>query len=315
MLRGGFATDCGFSSVGLDECLNEMIQYEHPKTLVGNRKLITWQTIRIEMSIRDWVREKEMLGGRFFTFEELRAAVPELSCQVVKNSLNRLRKSARIYSPYRGFYVILPPEYVRRGGVPPTFYMDDFMKGVHRSYYFSLLSAATFWGAAHQRPQVDFVTTDGRRLFAGARERRDVEWIVRPSIPEHLIMTKRGEAGDVRYSSAELTAVELVQYEHRIGGLSVAATVLSELLEACDFRHASENAFAVCKDAAIQRLGYVVEKVLRNELQGEIIYHEWVRTCKAPHFVPLSLRSSAEAKCRDERWKISVNTEIEVDDI
>ena len=110
-----------------------MIQYEHPKTLVGNRKLITWQTIRIEMSIRDWVREKEMLGGRFFTFEELRAAVPELSCQVVKNSLNRLRKSARIYSPYRGFYVILPPEYVRRGGVPPTFYMDDFMKSMHRS--------------------------------------------------------------------------------------------------------------------------------------------------------------------------------------
>ena len=129
------------------------------------------------MSIKDWVREKEMLGGRFFTFEELRAAVPELSCQVVKNSLNRLRKSSRIYSPYRGFYVILPPEYVRRGGVPPTFYMDDFMKSVHRHYYFSLLSAATFWGAAHQRPQVDFVATDGKRLFAGVRERRDVEWI------------------------------------------------------------------------------------------------------------------------------------------
>ena len=142
------------------------------------------------MSVRDWVREKEMLGGRFFTFEELRAALPELSCQVVKNSLNRLRKSSRICSPYRGFYVILPPEYVRRGGVPPTFYMDDFMK--------SLLSAATFWGAAHQRPQVDFVTTDGKRLFAGARERRDVEWIVRPAIPEHLIMSKKGEADDVR---------------------------------------------------------------------------------------------------------------------
>ena len=40
------------------------------------------------MSIRDWIREKEMLGGRFFTFEELRSAIPELSCQVVKNSLN-----------------------------------------------------------------------------------------------------------------------------------------------------------------------------------------------------------------------------------
>ena len=267
------------------------------------------------MSIRDWIREKEMLGGRFFTFEELRSSMPELSCQVVKNSLNRLRKSSRIYSPYRGFYVILPPEYVRRGGVPPTFYMDDFMKSVHRDYYFSLLSAAVFWGAAHQRPQVDFVTTNGKRLFAGVRERRDVEWIVRPSIPEQLIAVKRGEAGDVRYSNAELTAVELVQYEQRIGGLSVAATVLSELLESCDFRHASENSFSVCKASAIQRLGYIVEKILKNESQGEVIYHEWARTCKAPHFVLLSLRSSSEAKCRDERWKICVNTEIEVDDV
>jgi len=40
-----------------------------------------------------------------------------------------------------------------------------------------------------------------------------------------------------------------------------------------------------------------------------------VRMCKAPHFVLLSLRSASEAKCRDERWKICVNAEIEVDDV
>ncbi len=267
------------------------------------------------MSIRDWIREREMLGGRFFTVEGLRSAFPELSSQVVKNSLNRLRKSSRIYSPYRGFYVILPPEYIRRGGVPPTFYMDDLMKSMHRGYYFSLLSAAGFWGAAHQRPQVDFVTTDGKRLFSGARDRRDVEWIVRPAIPEGLIAVKEGEGGDVRYSNAELTAVELVQYEHRIGGLSVAATVLSELLESCDFRRASKKAFAVCKDSAIQRLGYIVERILGDELRAEVIYHEWTRTCDAPHFVPLSTRSPSEVKFKDVRWKVSVNAEIEVDDV
>ncbi len=292
-----------------------MIQYLHLKAQVSNLILITNQTIRMVMSVRDWVKEAEMRGGQFFTFEELRASFSNLSCQVVKNSLNRLRKSSRIYSPYRGFYVILPPEYVLRGGVPPTFYMDDFMKSVHRDYYFSLLSAATLWGAAHQRPQVDYVTIAGKRLFAGDRERRDVEWIVRQEIPEHLIVSRRGETGDVRYSNAELTAVELVQYEQRIGGLSVAATVLSELLESCDFAHSSDGAFAVCKDSAIQRLGYIVEKVLGDEVNGEVIYHEWVRTCKAPHFVPLSLRSQSRATHRDERWKICVNTEIEVDDV
>ena len=119
----------------------------------------------------------------------------------------------------------------------------------------------------------------------------------------------------MRDSNAELTAVELVQYEQRIGGLSVASTVLSELLESCDFRQASENSFGVCKASAIQRLGYIVEKVLKNESQGEVIYHEWVRACKAPHFVLLSLRSSSGVTHRDERWKICVNTEIEVDDV
>ena len=285
------------------------------KRQVGNHNLVIYSSERIAVSIRDWIREKEMLGGRFFSFEELRSALPALSCQVVKNSLNRLRKSLRIYSPYRGFYVILPPEYVRRGGVPPTFYMDDFMKSMHRGYYFSLLSAATLWGAAHQRSQIDFVTIDGRRLFSGNHEKRDVEWIVRPNIPENFIVVKKGEAGDVRYSNAELTAIELVQYEQRIGGLSVAASVLSELIESCDFRNASDNAFAISKSSAIQRLGFIVEKVLHNELQGEVIYHEWVRLCRSPHFVPLSLRSPAEIKCRDERWKISVNAEVEVDDV
>ena len=52
-----------------------------------------------------------------------------------------------------------------------------------------------------------------------------------------------------------------------------------------------------------------------DERQGEVIYHEWVRTCKVPHFVPLALQSSTPVFRRDERWKVDVNVAIERDEV
>lgn len=266
------------------------------------------------MSIAEWIETSELNGSRYFTFSEVCEHFQNLSRQVIKNSLFRLRREQKIYSPYREFYVILPTQYRLRGAVPPMFYMSELMKKLGRRHYFSLLSASVLWGAAHQRPQIDFVTIEGTGLFTASKQKRDVEWIVRPSIPEKFILTKTGEDGDIFYSNAELTAVELVQYEQKSGGLSQVATVLHELLEHTDFSHASNGVFKVCKDTAVQRLGYIVERILGEELQGEVIYHEWVRSCPAPHFIKLSTRSTEAISHRDERWKIDVNTTIEEDE-
>jgi len=266
------------------------------------------------MSIAEWVEINELKGMRYFSFAEVCNNFQNLSRQVIKNSLFRLRKELRVYSPYREFYVILPTQYRLRGAVPPMFYMSELMKKLGRKHYFSLLSASVLWGAAHQRPQIDLVTIEGPSLFTASKQKRDVEWIVRTSIPEQFVLAKPGEDGDILYSNAELTALELVQYEQKSGGLSQVATVLRELLEHTDFAHASEGVFQVCKDTAIQRLGYLVENVLGEERQGEVIYHEWTRCCPAPHFIKLSTRSSEAVSHRDERWKIDVNTTIEEDD-
>ena len=266
------------------------------------------------MSVTEWIEISELKGMRYFSFDEVCHQFPHLSRQVVKNSLFRLRKERRIYSPYREFYVILPTQYRLRGAVPPMFYMSELMNKLGRKHYFSLLSASVLWGAAHQRPQIDLVTIEGPGLFTASRQKRDVEWIVRASIPEKFVLTKPGEDGDIRYSNAELTAVELVQYEQKSGGLSQVATVLRELLEHTDFAHASEGVFQVCKDTAIQRLGYIVERILCEERQGEVIHHEWTRCCPAPHFIKLSTRSSEAVSRRDERWKVDVNATIEEDD-
>lgn len=266
------------------------------------------------MSVAEWIEISELKGMRYFSFSEVCTQFPNLSRQVVKNNLFRLRKEQKIYSPYREFYVILPTQYRLRAAVPPMFYMSELMEKLGRKHYFSLLSASVLWGAAHQRPQIDHVTIEAPGLFTASKQKRDVEWIVRASIPEKFVLTKPGEDGDIHYSNAELTAVELVQYEQKSGGLSQVATVLRELLEHTDFAHASEGVFQVCKDTAVQRLGYIVECVLGEERQGEVIYHEWTRCCPAPHFIKLSTRSSEAVSRRDERWKIDVNATIEEDD-
>lgn len=266
------------------------------------------------MTVREWVRMREITGRPLFSFCDLKSAFQSHSDQLLLNNISRLKRKRILYSPYKSFYVVLPPQYVLIGSVPASYYMDELMKSLGKKYYFGLLTAAAMWGAAHQRPMVDCIMTEPPRLSSAA-DKRNVRWVYRPSLPVQHTCVKNGEYGEVRYSSAELTAVELVQYENHAGGLSHVATIIEELLESTDFTHAADGVFKTCKDTAIQRLGYIVEKEIGDERQGEVIYHEWVRSCPAPHFIPLGVRSDAPALRRDERWKIDVNMTIERDEI
>ena len=257
---------------------------------------------------------REITGKPLFSFSELKDAFPVSSEQLLLNNISRLKRDRILYSPYKSFYVVLPPQYVLIGSVPASYYMGELMNRLGKKYYFGLLTAAAMWGAAHQRPMVDCVMTEPPRLSSAA-EKRNVRWVYRPTLPVQYACVKNGEYGEVRYSSAELTAVELVQYEGHAGGLSHVSTVIEELLESTDFAHAAAGVFKACKDTAIQRLGYIVEKEIGDERQGEVIYHEWVKCCPKPHFIPLGVRSGESVMRRDERWKIDVNMTIERDEI
>lgn len=267
------------------------------------------------MTVREWVKDGEIRGRIMFSFDDVAKSFAHVSRQVILNDLQRLKRQGVIYSPYKSFYVVLPPQYVLRRCVPPFYFMNDLMRYLNKDYYFSTLTAAMLWGAAHQSPQVSFVTTIYPKLNTSATSKSGVRWLYRSEIPRNLICEKKGEAGAIKCSSAELTAVELVQYEHCLGGLSNVATVIAELLESTDFAFASEGAFSVCKDSSVQRLGYIVEKIIGDERQGEVIYHEWVRGCQRPHYQLLSLRTGHAVVHRDERWKVDVNTTVEVDEI
>ena len=94
---------------------------------------------------------------------------------------------------------------------------------------------------------LDYVVTTYPQLNASSELNGAIRWCYRSEIPSEFLVERKDENGRVLYSSPELTAVELVQYEHQCGGLSNVATVLAELAEQLDFTKLPPSFFVRCK--------------------------------------------------------------------
>ena len=269
----------------------------------------------VEMAtIREWIRDQEITGHSSFSMEDVQKAFPELSNQVIQNNLVRLKQEKRIQSVYRRYYVTIPVKYVARGSVPPAFYVADLMQHLKRPYYFGLLTAARVWGASHQAALLDYVVTTYPQLNASSELNGAIRWCYRSEIPSEFLVERKDENGRVLYSSPELTAVELVQYEHQCGGLSNVATVLAELAEQLDFTKLPSSFFVRCKGIVLQRLGYILDEVLGETAVAEALHRRWLDLCK-PTRGRLSARSQSPVTVRNARWHIGINAEVEVDDL
>ncbi len=267
------------------------------------------------MTVREWIRDREINGLPTFAFEDVRKRFPDFSEQVVKNELFRLSAQKIIVPVYRGFYVVIPPQYAAKGTVPPLYYIDQLMSCLNKPYYISLLSAAELLGAAHQRPQKFSVTTIFPKASVSVAKNNLLSWSYRKEIPAGFLLTKNSETGIIRYSNAELTALDLVQYEQYVGGLSRVATVLEELSEQTEFTNAAQSLFNYTTLATIQRLGYILEEVLQQQEVADILYKELTTYSKRFRYVPLSTRHTGNSAGKNSRWKINVNLNIEIDEI
>jgi predicted transcriptional regulator of viral defense system len=72
----------------------------------------------------------------------------------VRVRMNRYAHAARVFSPARGLWVLVPPEFRTWTVVPGLHFIDAMMGHLGRAYYVGWLSAAEVHGSAHQRPQV-----------------------------------------------------------------------------------------------------------------------------------------------------------------
>ena len=256
---------------------------------------------------RDYIDGLASAGYHHFTSGEAREALG-VSAAATKLALGRLARKGIIAQPARGFYVIVPPEYRSLGCLPPEQFVPSVMRIRARPYYAGLLSAAQYHGAAHHRPQ-QFQVLVQRPVRPIECGRVRVAFVVRKRlgmVPTQFFNTPRGT---IRVSTPEATAIDLVGYRHRVGGLDQVATVLAELAAQID----PKKLLSAAQSAPIpwaQRLGYLLSLVdsgkRADTLRGYVKY-------EARQSVPLLPGVSHSQAPRDEDWKVFVNSDVEPD--
>lgn len=270
------------------------------------------KTLHIKLS--NWVNEQASRGKVAFSARQAKDAFPNQSDIAFKRSLNRLSAKGSILSIYKGYYLIITPQYASRGVLPPPMYLDGLMKFLGRPYYVGILNAAGFHGAAHQQPQEFFVFTTLPVLRATQKRGIKVNYISKKEIPSGLLEDRKTESGYLKISSPELTAADLIQFEKRVGGLNRATTVLSELIEVIKPEKIDETFLKQIPITCLQRLGFILEKVLNKRVIADHLYE----MCKQYQLkflhIPLKASSTSKDFPSDEKWKVIINTQIEIDE-
>ena len=282
---------------------------------VFNEFIIIFAPKPFNMTLQKWIKDRAIHGFPTFSIEDVRETGMYSSEQILQNELYRLCSNKTIASVYRGFYVIIPVQYVLRGSVPATYYIDQLMAYLSKPYYVCMLSAAELLGAAHQRPQqFSVMTTFPKRRVVSTRN-VIIDWFYREGLPEDSLITKNTETGTIRISNPLLTAADLVQYQQHVGGLSRVATILEELSEQINIKSQFASLASFVKKVTWQRLGYILEHVVEeNELADEL--YEQIRNLPGSlMYMPLSTSAEDNTSERNSRWKININVEIETDDI
>lgn len=232
----------------------------------------------------------------------------DLSTVAMQNALRRLKEKGRIAMPYRGFYVVVPPEYQSLGCLPAEQFIPELMGRLEEAYYAGLLSAAEYLGAAHHRPQVfQVVVGKARKPIACGRVR--VRFVVRKNVSAMPLQQRKTPRGYVAISSCEATAFDLVGYPKQAGGLDNVVALFGELAEDMDPKRLSEAA-ELSPVAWAQRLGYLLDRVGAEEKTRDLA--KYIKQ-RGPIPAPLTPSRQLRGVARDKKWRILVNTEVEAE--
>ena len=246
-------------------------------------------------------------GKYHFTTEEA-MKILGASPVAARAALRRLREKGCLAMPFRGFHVIIPPEYRRLGCLPADQFIPQLMEYINQPYYVALLSAARYHGAAHQQPQIFHVMTPKNRPLISCKEVR-IRFVARRNAAEVPTIRFNTPRGYVLVSSPEITAFDLVGYYNHAGGLDNVATVLSELAEALmpedmvKWAELSPMSWA-------QRLGYLLDFVGAKEKTKALANYV---NRNATEICPLMTGKNWTDFPRETRWKLAVNIALEPD--
>jgi predicted transcriptional regulator of viral defense system len=223
-------------------------------------------------------------------------------------ALRRLRQKGELAVPYKGFHVIIPPEYRNMGCLPADHFIPSLMEHLGEKYYAGLLSAAAYHGAAHQRPQVfQVVATRNRPEIICGKVR--VQFVARNNVEKIPTSDFKTPRGYLKISTPAATAFDLAGYPHHAAGLDNVATILAELAECIDGKDLVVVA-ALSPIAWAQRLGYLLDLVGAEEKTGKLAdYIAREKPAPTPLFPSRPFRGIGQL----QRWRLLVNVKVEAE--
>jgi predicted transcriptional regulator of viral defense system len=227
------------------------------------------------------------------------------------DAAERLQRKGHLFGPRRGFYVVVPPQYLSWGAPPPAWYIDDLMKYLGRQYYVGLLKSAELHGATHQAV-IEFQVVTNKPIQRIRAGRSAIAFYYRKDLADVSggIEDRKTDTGKMRLSSVELTALDLVRYPHAAGGMDNIVTVLTDMADKVDQEKLGSLA-AAFERSVIQRLGYLLDRIAQGgHLTAPLSERLW-RVPSVP-WVELDPGEAADRALapepieRNERWHVVV---------
>lgn len=262
----------------------------------------------MDINAKGYIDQLTACGELSFTAQKMREE-RKLTTKAVERAIYRLKRRGEIAAIAKGYYLILNPEFRKLGCLPPDYFIDELMQHWQQNYYVGLLSAALYFGAAHQQPQVFQVVTDHyhRSVKCG---RVTIEFIKKKILSNTPMTQLKTPSGSMNISTPAATMMDLCVFLRRSGGLGHVATVLDELAESVTVEALNNLLKKSSELTCVQRLGYLLEQLGWHELANVLYQH--IKN-QETHIVPLVPYYSITGAKRDIKWRIAINAVMESD--
>lgn len=261
------------------------------------------------MKSQEFINDLRSKGRYCFTIEEAEKALA-LNKMATINALRRLHLKNSVVSPARGFYLVLPPEYQILGCLPAEMFLPQLMNYLNLPYYIGFLSAAQYYGAAHQKPQRFQVVTSKNRPSIQCG-RIFIEFIANKNVAKMPTKNFNTYAGTVAVATPEVISADIVTMPKHAAGINNVATILAELAEQIDIEKLIKLTKQNTELFWLQRLGYLLDFL--GHAQAAKTINEFLSDKKL-HWARLVAHAPYKPLLRDKKWKIIVNTKVEPDE-
>ena len=225
-----------------------------------------------------------------------------LSSIAAKNQLQRLRGRVVRVSRHQAFFLIVESQHRPMGAPPAEWWLDAYFRWLGHPYYLALQSAAEIYNSAPQAILVKQVMTDTPRrdLSIG---RIHIRFFVKRHVERTPVQQPRNAYAPLKVSTPEATALDLVRYTSRMGGMERVTETLTPLLPLFRSAELKRALDAEGETTVAQRLGYLIENADHIKL-AELV-HQWLPSGMV--WVPIeSSKQLFNETVRARRWKVLV---------